>query len=137
MAITELFKQVLCFFVDGSSGHLAYFDQTSRDEGYAGGIETEPADMVSSHQIKRFFKAFAWTRVFLFRRLLQTLFLWRLQIGQPDVIELIETVTRLLQSNVSLSIISWPENLTIQWRFSSISDKISNFLCGLESKSPV
>ncbi len=44
--------------------------------------------MASSHQAKRFFKAFAWTRVFLFRRLLQTLFLWRLQITQPEVIEL-------------------------------------------------
>jgi hypothetical protein len=88
LAITELFKQVLCFFVDGSSRHLTYFDQISQDEGYAGGIETDPADMASSHQVKRFFKAFAWTRVFLFRRLLQTLFLWRLQVDQPDVIEL-------------------------------------------------
>ncbi len=88
LAITELFKQVLCFFVDGSSRHLIYFDQIAQDEGYAGGIETDPADMASSHQIKRFFKAFAWTRVFLFRRLLQTLFLWRLQVDQPEVIEL-------------------------------------------------
>jgi hypothetical protein len=88
LAIAELFKQVLCFFVDGSSRHLTYFDQISQDQGYAGGIETDPADMASSHQIKRFFKAFAWTRVFLFRRLLHTLFLWRLQIVQPNVIEL-------------------------------------------------
>ncbi|BBO67048.1 IS1380 family transposase [Desulfosarcina alkanivorans] len=86
--ITELFKQVLCFFADGTSRRLAYFDQISRDEGYAGSIETPIEDMASSHQIKRFFKAFAWTRVFLFRRLLQTLFIWRLRITQPDVIEL-------------------------------------------------
>jgi hypothetical protein len=67
---------------------LTYFDQISKDDGYAGSIETDMDDMASSHQIKRFFGAFAWTRVFLFRRLLQTLFLWRLQISQPDVIEL-------------------------------------------------
>jgi len=88
LAITELFKQVLCFFVDGTSRRLTYFDQLSQDGGYAGSIETDLKDMASSHQIKRFFKAFAWTRVFLFRRLLHTLFLWRLRIVQPDVIEL-------------------------------------------------
>jgi hypothetical protein len=44
--------------------------------------------MASSHRIKRFFKAFAWTRVYLFRRLLQMLFVWRLKIKNPDVIEL-------------------------------------------------
>ena len=88
LTITELFKQVLCFFVDGSSRRLTYFDQISRDEGYAGSIETPKENMASSYQIKRFFKAFAWTRVFLFRRLLQTLFIWRLRITEPDVIEL-------------------------------------------------
>ena len=88
LAITELFKQVLCFFVDGTSRRLTYFDQLSQDEGYAGSIETPTVHMASSHQAKRFFKAFAWTRVFLFRRLLQHLFLWRLQIAQPEIIEL-------------------------------------------------
>jgi hypothetical protein len=67
LAIAELFKQVLCFFVDGTSRRLTYFDQLREDDGYAGGIETDRADMASSHQVKRFFKAFAWTRVFLFR----------------------------------------------------------------------
>jgi len=88
IAITELFKQALCFFVDGTSRRLTYFDQLSDDEGYAGCIETTKKNMASSDQMKRFFKAFAWTRVFLFRRLLQTLFLWRLQIVRPEVIEL-------------------------------------------------
>jgi hypothetical protein len=88
LPITELFKQVLCFFVDGTSRRLTYFDQLREDDGYAGGIETDRADMASSHQVKRFFKAFGWTRVFLFRRLLQTLFLWRLRIVRPEVVEL-------------------------------------------------
>ena len=88
LAITELFKQVLCFFVDGTCRHLTYFDQLSGDEGYAGSIETAKKNMASSDQIKRFFRAFAWTRVFLFRRLLQTLFIWRLRTTQPEVIEL-------------------------------------------------
>jgi hypothetical protein len=88
LAIAELFKQMLCFFVDGTSRRLTYFDQLSQDQGYAGSIETKKEHMASSHQIKRFLQAFAWTRVFLFRRLLQTLFIWRLHITQPDVIEL-------------------------------------------------
>jgi hypothetical protein len=88
LPIAELFKQVLCFFVDGTSRRLTYFDQLREDDGYAGGIETDRNDMASSHQVKRFFKAFAWTRVFLFRKLLQTLFLWRLRIVRPAVVEL-------------------------------------------------
>jgi len=86
--ICELFKQVLCFMIDGTSRHLTYFDHLAKDAGYAGSIETDMKDMASSHRIKRFFNAFAWTRVFLFRRLLQALFLWRLKIKQPELIEL-------------------------------------------------
>ena len=88
LAVCELFKQVLCFMFDGTSRHLTYFDQIRQDEGYAGSIETDTGQMASSHQVKRFFKAFAWTRVFLFRRLLQRLFIWRLRISKPDVLEL-------------------------------------------------
>jgi hypothetical protein len=33
LAITELFKQMLCFFVDGTSRRLTYFDQLSQDDG--------------------------------------------------------------------------------------------------------
>ncbi len=86
--VFELFKQVLCFMVDGTSQHLTYFDQLAKDEGYAGSIETDIDRMASSHQMKRFFNAFAWIRIFLFRRLLHQLFIWRLKIKQPDVIEL-------------------------------------------------
>jgi hypothetical protein len=88
LCIPELFKQMLCFFVDGSSRRLTYFDQLKQDEGYAGSIETPTKQMASSHQIKRFLNGFSFTRIFLFRRLLQTLFLWRLHIVKPDVIEL-------------------------------------------------
>jgi hypothetical protein len=86
--VFELFKQILCFMADGTSRHLTYFDQLAGDPGYAGSIETDMAQMASSHRIKRFFNAFAWTRIFLFRRLLQRLFIWRLRIAQPEIIEL-------------------------------------------------
>ena len=87
ISVFELFKQILCFMADGTSRHLIHFDQLADDPG-AGSIETDMGKMASSHRIKRFFKAFAWTRIFLFRKLLQRLFIWRLNIERPEVIEL-------------------------------------------------
>ena len=71
--VAEAFNQLLCFFLDGTDLHLTYFDQLAADTGYASTIETDPGDMVSSHQMKRFLKGFSFCRNFLFRRLLQDL----------------------------------------------------------------
>jgi hypothetical protein len=87
-AISEVFKQLFCFLVDGTSRHLVYFDALREDEGYARGIETEPRGMLSSHAVKRFFRGFWWPRIYLFRHLLQRLFLWRLRRERPEVIVL-------------------------------------------------
>ncbi len=54
--IWNIFKQVFCFFYDGTSRHLVYFDQLKRDEGYAAVIENTSGGMVCSHQVKRFFQ---------------------------------------------------------------------------------
>lgn len=86
--ITELFKQILSFFLDGTSRHLTWFDQLKQDQGYAAGIETAPKDMVSSHAVKRFFMAFPWPMIWVFRHILQQLFAWRLLLAQPDVVVL-------------------------------------------------
>ena len=84
--MAEAFKQLLCFFLDGTDLHLTYFDHLVSDTGYASTIETDPGDMVSSHQMKRFLKGFSFCRNFLFRRLLQDLFLWRLKARKPRVV---------------------------------------------------
>ena len=84
--VFEIFKQLICFFVDGTSRHVVYFDRLGRDAGYAAAIETAPESMISSHALKRFLRSFWWPRIFLFRRLLQKLFLWRLSIAKPSVI---------------------------------------------------
>jgi hypothetical protein len=86
--VSEIFKQVFCFLVDGTSRHLVYFDALKKDEGYAAAIETAPDQMLSSHAVKRFFGAFSWYRIWLFRALLKQLFLWRLQIQKPKVVVL-------------------------------------------------
>jgi len=86
--ITEIFKQMFSFLMDGTSRHLVYFDHLKKDVGYAGGIETDMEEMASSHMMKRFFKGFSFVRIYLFRQLLHRLFIWRLKIDQPQVIEL-------------------------------------------------
>jgi len=85
--IWNIFKQIFCFFYDGTSRHLVYFDQLKRDEGYAAVMENGLEEMVSSHQVKRFFKAFSWLCGGVFRRMLKQLFVWRLRIERPEKIE--------------------------------------------------
>ncbi len=86
LPVTVLFHQLLCFFLDGTSRHLVRFDELKQDEGYAAAIETQPGQMASSHAIKRFFGSFWWPRIWLFRRLLLHLFVWRLKLEAPPVV---------------------------------------------------
>jgi hypothetical protein len=86
--VWNIFKQIFCFFYDGTSRHLVYFDQIKKDEGYAAVIENRAEDMLSSHQVKRFFRVFSWLAGGVFRKILKRLFIWRLKIEKPDVINL-------------------------------------------------
>lgn len=97
VALDNLLKQVFCFFADGSSRHLTYFDQLKEDEGYAAVIENGKEEMVSSHQVKRFFQAFPMTCGRIFRSILKKLFIWRLRIEQPEIIEL--TIDGMVMDN--------------------------------------
>jgi hypothetical protein len=83
-----LFKQMFCFFFDGTCRHLTYFNQLKEDEGYAAAIETKQSQMASSHTIKRFFRLFSWIYGRHFRWVLKRLFVWRLKTTKPDEIEL-------------------------------------------------
>ena len=82
----ECLRQVLLFLLDGTSRHLTYFDDMKQDAGYAATIERDPADLLSSHSVKRFFGSFTWGRIWLLRKLLQELFVWRLILAQPKVV---------------------------------------------------
>jgi len=86
--VIEMFKQLLCNFVDGTSRHLSHFDVLREDAGYAGVIESRQKWLLSSHAVKRFYKAFSWYRIWLFRHLLQELFIWRLGLTKPALVEL-------------------------------------------------
>lgn len=74
--------------VDGTSRHLSHFDTLKADEGYAATLERRPEELLSSHAVKRFFGAISWGRVWLLRRLLHELFVWRLRIEKPPVVVL-------------------------------------------------
>jgi hypothetical protein len=86
--ISEIFKQLFCFFMDGTSRHLIYFDKLKEDEGYGASIETDPSEMLSSHAVKRFFAAIWLPWTFLFRGVLWNLYLWRLLMVKPGLIVL-------------------------------------------------
>jgi len=86
--IEDIFKQLLCNFADGTSRHLVHYDMIKEDSGYAGVIESTPSTLMSSHVVKRFFTAFSMARTWQFRGLLKGLFIWRINLKKPDVIEL-------------------------------------------------
>ncbi|OHB70147.1 MAG: hypothetical protein A2W23_02070 [Planctomycetes bacterium RBG_16_43_13] len=88
VAVCNIFKQIFCFLYDGTSRHLVYFDQLKEDEGYAAVMENSLGEMLSSHQVKRFFKVFSWFSGGVFRRILKQMFIWRLKIDKPERIEL-------------------------------------------------
>jgi len=96
-SVYSMLKQLFCFFMDGSSRHLSYFDQLKKDEGYAGAIETDPKDMASSHAVKRFIGVFSWPLVWTCRRVLLELFIWRVHLSQPSV--LILDIDAMLMDN--------------------------------------
>jgi len=84
--VEEIIKQLICYFIDGTSERLSGFDEVKGDEGYAWSIETPEERLISSHTVKRFLRKMWWKRMWLFRVMLQKLFIWRLQVEKPEVI---------------------------------------------------
>lgn len=84
--VVEIFKQIFVFILDGTSRHLSYFDALRRDPAHAGIVECSPQRLLSSHAVKRFFKAFSLPVIHFFRKLLRELFVWRLRLAAPSVV---------------------------------------------------
>jgi hypothetical protein len=85
---SECLRQILLFLVDGTCRHLTHFDALKDDPGYAATIERRPQDLLSSHAVKRFFGNFTFGRIWLLRKLLQEIFIWRLCLEKPEVVVL-------------------------------------------------
>ena len=88
LQLIQFIKQMLAFFIDGTDMSISGFDKKKQDESYAAVLENSVKEMASSHQIKRFFKKLSIVPAFVFRKILKTLFIWRLNIVKPKVIEL-------------------------------------------------
>lgn len=85
-SLKEKFKQIFCFFMDGTSYKLTRFEELKKNESYAGTIESDKDELISSHSAKRFMKSFSFWMMHLFRKILIHLFIWRLRIDNPSVI---------------------------------------------------
>lgn len=97
VTLKNLFVQVLCFFFDGTSRHLNHFDHLQEDAGYAAVLEVPEGQMASSHAVKRFFGTFGVFAGEAFRWILKQLFVWRLRLTKPEVVEL--TVDTMVMDN--------------------------------------
>jgi len=79
-------RQILLFFIDGSHKALRAFDLLKKDEGYAAALEVSKDQLLSSHAVKRFFRKFTYVKCGVLRKILNTLFVWRLSIEKPEII---------------------------------------------------
>jgi hypothetical protein len=98
ISLINFFKQLICYFIDGTSFSLSFFDELKRDYGYAEIIEEEKEALQSSHAVKRFFNKFTGRILQLFRKVLLSLFIWRLTIEKPERI-ILGVDTMVLDNN--------------------------------------
>lgn len=88
LQLKQFLKQIFAFFIDGTNMAISSFDRLKNDEGYTALLENTPQEMASSHQIKRFFIKLSVVTNFFFNKIIHELFIWRLQIAKPSIIEL-------------------------------------------------
>ena len=101
-AVSSLMKQIIAFFTDGTYKAMTGFDVLRKDNGYAAILEMEQSKLASSHMIKRFFRKFvAGLKHSILVKILEALFIWRLNIEQPNVI-VIDLDTMVLDNDDAL-----------------------------------
>lgn len=88
LSLKQFLKQMFAFLMDGTKLSITEFDRLKQDEGYTALLENKSQDMASSHQIKRFFRKISLFNSQIFNNILNELFIWRLQIEKPAIIEL-------------------------------------------------
>ncbi len=88
LGLQQFLKQMFAYFMDGTDMAICGFDKKKSDQGYAAILGNEPDQMASSHQIKRFFIKVSIVSNIVFNKILHELFIWRLKITMPGIIEL-------------------------------------------------
>jgi len=88
LGLQQFLKQIIAFFIDGTTMSISNFDRLKKDEGYAAMMECKGDQLASSHQIKRYFAKLSVITNLIFNRILNELFIWRLHITNPRIIKL-------------------------------------------------
>lgn len=88
LTLHQFLKQMIAFFIDGTDMSMSGFDLHKKDSGYAAALECKLNEMASSHQIKRFFGKLSFLKDSVYNKILHELFVWRLHIEKPSIIEL-------------------------------------------------
>jgi len=88
LGLEQFLKQMFAFFIDGTDMSISSFDNRKKDEGYTALLENKADQMASSHQVKRFFSKISIVTGLIFNKVLHELFIWRLKITKPGIIEL-------------------------------------------------
>lgn len=86
--VSLMIRQILAYFLDGTRKAISGFDDLRKDDGYAATLEMRPEDLVSSHAVKRFFGKFSLAKCAVLRRILNHLFVWRLQVLKPAIVKI-------------------------------------------------
>ena len=88
LQLKQFLKQMFAFYIDGTDTSISGFDHKKKDEGYAALLENKHEEMASSHQIKRLFIKLSIVTNLIFNKILNELFIWRLNITKPTIITL-------------------------------------------------
>ena len=99
LSLYQFIKQMLAYFIDGTYMSMEGFNDKKNDRGYTSLLENSKETMVSSHQIKRFFRKLMNSKIgnSVFRKIQQQLFVWRLKIEKPS--EIILGVDTMVMDN--------------------------------------
>ena len=79
---------LILFLIDGTDLRMRYLDHLKVDSSYARTIETDEGVMLSSSSARRFFASVSHVRVWLLRKVLQTLFVWHMNIEKLEIIKI-------------------------------------------------
>lgn len=88
LQLQQFLKQMFAFYIDGTDTSISGFDHKKKDTGYAAILENKVEEMASSHQIKRLFVKLSIITNLIFNKILNELFIWRLNITKPTIITL-------------------------------------------------
>ncbi len=97
-ATSMIIRQIILFFINGSHKAISGFDILKKDSGYASVLEVDKDNLLSSHAVKRFFRKFTYFKCEILRKIINTLFIWRLLVEQPKIL-IIDIDTMVLNND--------------------------------------